>query len=486
MTTTTTQQTGTHGSRFLRGDAVTGAFDAIIDDLRRRQSEITDIKGPDTENKVAFDLLSATMTSARGRGLYYDYIGSGIGAGALVELIDGSVKWDMINGIGVHFFGHSDPELVRVALEAAAGDTVMQGQLQMNEDAVLFAETLVKYASRTSEIAHCFCSTSGAMANENALKIAFQKHQPASRVLAFSHCFMGRTTAMAQIGDSAASRVGIPLNIGIDYMPFYDEALSRIGRAGDESAKAQAIGYAVAQLETFIARYPKQHACFIFELVQGEGGFNTAPPEFHKALMEVCKAHNIAVWVDEIQTFGRTESLFAFETLGLGEHIDLCTVGKMTQVCATLYSERYNPNAGLLSGTFLGGSAPLRVGRRIVERLAEGDYYGPTGRIAKHHKAFVKQVETLKSRHPEWFPAVEGIAATAGGLGGMLRFTPFGGDKDKVGKLCKALFEDGVITFYCGHGPFHVRMLPALGVFKMEDWPRVFEVVERSMARVAG
>jgi hypothetical protein len=40
--------------------------------------------------------------------------------------------------------------------------------------------------------------------------------------------------------------------------------------------------------------------------------------------------------------------------------------------------------------------------------------------------------------------------------------------------------------FYCGHGPYHTRMLPPLPAMKMEDWPRVFAILERAMARVAG
>jgi len=483
--TTTAQSAQTHAARFRDSEAVTGSIDTIVEELRRRQAEITEAKGPDSEQRVGFDKLAESVTRTRGRGLYYDYISSGIGNGALVELVDGSVKWDMISGIGVQFFGHSEPGLVRAALEAATGDTVMQGHLQMNEEAVRYADTLIKHASRSSDLAHCFFSTSGAMANENALKIAYQKHMPAERVLAFSHCFMGRTTVMAQIGDSAAGRDGIPLNMHIDYMPFYDEALERLMRAGDHSAKTHAIDGAVKQLEQYIRRYPKQHSCFVFELVQGEGGFNTAPPEFHRALMQVCRDNDIAIWADEVQTFGRTGQLFAFETMGLGEYIDLCTIGKMSQVCATLYTAKYNPRPGLLSGTFLGGSAPLRVGRRIVERLAEGDYHGEDGRIAKHHRAFVEQVEALAGRRPEWFPTVEGVAERAGGIGGMMRFTPFGGDKAKIGGLCKTLFDDGVVAFYCGHGPYHVRMLPPLGVFKLEDWPRVFAIVERSMAKIA-
>ena len=66
-----------------------------------------------------------------------------------------------------------------------------------------------------------------------------------------------------------------------------------------------------------------------------------------------------------------------------------------------------------------------------------------------------------------------------------MRFTPFGGKKDPVWRLCQVTFDEGVIAFYCGHGPYHVRMLPPLPVFKEADWPRVFAIVEKAMTKVA-
>jgi hypothetical protein len=41
------------------------------------------------------------------------------------------------------------------------------------------------------------------------------------------------------------------------------------------------------------------------------------------------------------------------------------------------------------------------------------------------------------------------------------------------------------MAFYCGHGPYHVRMLPPVGVMTPEQWEPVFEVIERSMTRTA-
>src|ERR1043165_4177502 len=124
----------------------------------------------------------------------------------------------------------------------------------------------------------------------------------------------------------------------------------------------------------------------------------------------------------------------------------------MTQVCTTLYTEEYNRKAGLLSGTFVGDAVSFNVGQRVIERLASGSYYGDDGFFAKHHAAFRAQVKALAAKHPAWFPAVAEVTDICAGIGGMMRFTPFGGRKDKVQALCKAAFEEGVIVFYCGHG----------------------------------
>jgi 4-aminobutyrate aminotransferase-like enzyme len=487
MPPTTTQTTATVGEALRQSPAVRNAISAIVEEVKARSATITGVRGPKSpELAQSYQAFLELAGRVRGRGLYYPYVGSGIGNGPFVELMDGSVKLDMITGIGVQFFGHSDPELTAAALEAATSDMVMQGHLMANEEAVRFAEVLVEHASKGSRLAHAFLCNSGVMANENALKVCFQKKAPAAcRVIAFAHCFMGRTWAMSQIGDSAANRVGLPLNTLVDYMPFYDPVVaSRMG-AGDASGKTRFIDMAVSHLRQYIERYPGQHACFIFELVQGEGGFNTAPPEFFRELMTVCRDSGVPVWDDEVQTFGRTTSLFAYDALGLGDFVDVCCVGKMSQVCAVLFTKDFNPKPGLLSATFLGSSDALRAGRRVVERLASGDYYGPGGRIARHHALFVEGVRALARKHPGWFPAGDGYDDIAGGAGGMMRFTPFGGKKEPVVALCNAMFEEGIITFYCGHGPYHVRVLPPLGVLEESAWPVAFGLVERSMARVA-
>ncbi len=478
MTEATAVQT-TVGEQIKQSPAVAAAIDTIVHETTTKCAQITDIREANPELKSSYDELLARCAAVKGRGLLYPYLASGAGNGALVELADGSVKWDMITGIGVHFLGHSNPGVIRAQAVAALDDTTKHGNLLSNFDAYGFGEKLLEHAAKGSKLKSAFITTSGAMANESAIKVCYQKRNGAPRVIAFKDCFMGRSVTMCQLGDSAGGRQGVPLSTQVDYMPFWTEA--GVAAAGGEE---KFIAQCVAQLDEFVARYPDQHACFIFELVQGEGGFRTAPREFFVALMERCKKHGIPVWDDEIQSFGRTTEMFAYDMLNLGEYVDVFCVGKMTQACATLWTEEMNPKAGLLSGTFTGNSSDFTVGNLLIDTLASGGFYGADGKFAKHFELFSQQVQALASRHPEWFPGVEGQSGVVGGVGGMMRFTPFGGDKDKIIKACKAMYDEGLICFWCGHGPFHVRFLPPLPVFDEADWPRVFEVVEKALAKV--
>lgn len=459
--------------------SVRAAVETILKELRAAQSTLTGARPPSAEGAATMTQWLARTEAVRGRAPFYPYIGSGLGNGALVQLIDGSVKWDMIEGIGVHMFGHGDPEMVEAGVVAGLSDLLMQGHLQFNADSTAFAEFLAAEAGRTSQLKHCFVSNSGCMVNEAALKVCQQKTNGAPRVIAFQDCFMGRSTTMTQIGDGPAYRQGVALNMQVDYMPFYEPELG-----------SRSIELTLWHLRQVLDRYPKQHSCFVMELIQGEGGFNVAPREFFLPLVELCRDRGVPIWLDEVQTFGRTPTMFAFEGLDLGRFADIVTMGKMSQACACLYTEAMNPKPGLLAGTFTASTAAFQVGLRALTRLQSGGFYGPEGRIAKLHDAFRARADALVRKHPEWFPVVplplgRSTNKVVGGIGGMMRLTPFGGDKDRINALLKNLFEDGIVTLGCGHGPYHIRFLPPIGVMRPEHFDPVFEILERSLSRTA-
>lgn len=423
------------------------------------QKEIGKVLPPDPEKTISYQELLKYFGAMRGGNLWYPYLGSGIGNGALVELLDGSVKYDFISGIGVHYWGHSHPELINTSIDAAISDTTMQGHLQQNMESLSLTETLVS----ASGLDHCFLTSSGAMANENALKIIFQNKYPAQRILAFEHCFAGRTLAIASITDKHKYRDGLPTCLEVDYVPFFDPANPE-----------QSIQKALDVLRSHLQRYPNQHAAMIFELVQGEGGFYPGDTAFFVALMEELKKHEIKVLVDEVQTFGRLPELFAYQYFKLDEYVDVVTIGKLSQVCATLFRKELKPKPGLLSQTFTGSSTQIQSGHVIINSLINGRYFGPEGKIQKIHEYFVKGLQSIERRSPE-------LLCGPWGLGAMIAFTPFNGEPAKVLELSHKLFEAGVISFITGSHPTRIRFLVPMGAITEKDIDEVLSIVEETL-----
>jgi len=400
----------------------------------------------------------------RGRELFFPYLGSGLGHGALVELADGSVKYDFITGIGVHYMGHSHPMVMEACVDAALEDTLMQGNLQANRISLEVMETLVQLArAKKAGLRHCFLTTSGAMANENAFKIIFQRQHPAHRLLAFSKCFTGRSMATSQMTDKPQYREGLPKVLEVDYIPFFDPM--------DPAGSARR---AVELLNSLLEKNKDQYAGMCFELVQGEGGFYPGSGDFFKTLMKVLKENHVAVMVDEVQTFGRTQELFAFQYFGLDEWVDVVTIGKMTQVCATFFTEEFNPRPGLLSQTFTGASASLHACKAILEEMVGNDYLGPDGKIARYSNHFRKRIEELSFKYPQ---DIHGPF----GFGAMVGFTYRDGAAQVTKNFLTRLFEAGVIAFSAGSDPVRIRFLMPVGAVTFEDIDAVCSILEDTL-----
>jgi 4-aminobutyrate aminotransferase-like enzyme len=398
----------------------------------------------------------------RGRKLFLPALAAGHGRGARVRLADGTTRIDFIGGIGVYGFGHSDPDLLATAVVAAAGDSVFQGHLLPGPEYGRMSRALLRHTG--PRIRHAWLSVSGSMANENAMKLIFQKHAPADRLIAFERNFAGRTLTLAEVTDKPAYRDGLPLRGNVLLVPFYDP--------GDPDSTAKS----VAALDAHLARHPGRVAAMLFEIVQGEGGFHTAPREFFEALMRRCNDAKIAVWVDEVQTFARTGELFAYRRFELEDFVDVVTAGKTLQGSAVLFRSAYKPRPGLIAGTYAGSTVGMAVGTRVIEKLESEGYLGPEGRVAVFAGRIERRCEALRSRMPR------AVGATSG-IGAMQAFVPFDGSSDVVGAVVAAAFEAGLMVFPAGSNPTKVRMLPPLNTTD-EELEAGFALLEKALARV--
>ena len=142
---------------------------------------------------------------------------------------------------------------------------------------------------------------------------------------------------------------------------------------------------------------PERVAAIILEPVQGEGGFNVAPPELLKRLRALCDQHGIVLIADEVQTgAGRTGTWFAMEQMGVAA--DLTTVAKSLAggfpLSAVIGRAEIMdaPAPGGLGGTYAGSPRRLRRGACGAGRVREGKH--PAARARRGRAAHGRAQDT--------------------------------------------------------------------------------------------
>ncbi len=434
-------------------------IERLLDEIDVHKQKITGVRRANRQDEGRVAGMAALLEGVRmdrGRPLFYAYIGSGMGNGALVELADGSVKWDFITGIGTNFFGHSDRQFMRKAVRAALSDVPIQGHLQPNAEYVRFLSTLTKNVPGRCK--HAWPSMSGTLANENALKLIRQKKHPAWRVLAFQGAFAGRSTTLSEITDNDLNKKGQPTLGQACHLPFYDPA------------NPLSTAHTLEKLDEALLRHPGEFCAIHVELIQGEGGFREAPAEFFRPVFDRCRRAGVAIWVDEIQTFGRTGELYALDRLGLSDWADVVTIGKMLCGSACFFTAELNPEPGLISGTFAGYTAGLALGSDVIRRLKEEGYLGPAGKIRKLEVALADRMRSLRDKQ-----LIQDYTV----VGTMAALTPNQSDLQSVQRLVRTLFDAGLCTYYGGHAPrCRLRMLLP-GCLAPSDLAEPFAILEQ-------
>lgn len=453
----------------LRADPrIVEARRLIIEAVADHSGGLLDVRAAEPELSAAYEQWLSRLADTRGGPPFWPYLSSGLGHGPYVELADGSVKLDFIGGIGVHGAGHSNEAMIGAAVDAALEDTVMQGNLQQHPPSVKMSERLIQMAKEGgAALDHCLLSTSGAMANENALKIALHHKSPADRIIAFDNAFAGRSLAMAALTDRPNYRMGLPLALNVDYLPFRDP-----------SNPERSMRWAVDELHRLLNRHPGRYAAFWAEPIAGEGGYYPGSHEFFRALCEPLRAAGVPIIFDEVQSFSRTSKPYAFQHYGLDEFADIVTVGKVTQVCATLYGEAFKPKGPILSQTFTGSSSSIATGLRMLDLLEEGKCFGSQGQNMLRHQYFADKLSSLAEKYPD-------VICGPYGEGMMIAFTPGDGSAEQAKQLMMTMYEVGLLGFVCGSAPTRIRFLPPPATTTNEHIDAAIALLETSLTKFA-
>ncbi|MGP8059073.1 MAG: adenosylmethionine--8-amino-7-oxononanoate transaminase [Acidimicrobiales bacterium] len=232
------------------------------------------------------------------------------------ELIDvaGRRYLDAISSLWVNTLGHRVPEL-DAALVAQVGKVAHSTMLGNGNSVVVeLAEALAAVVPVDGP--HFLFAADGAVAVEQALKIAFQywvnRNEPQrSGFLALGDAYHGDTVGALSVGDGGFFTAAFdPLCFPVLRTPGYDDP----GWSAKACAAVSAHGADLA-------------AVVIEPLVQGASGMLCATPDDVAALGRACREAGVLLVCDEVATgFGRTGTMFASEQCGLRP--DLLCLGK--------------------------------------------------------------------------------------------------------------------------------------------------------------
>ena len=216
------------------------------------------------------------------------------GMGATLYNFAGKAYIDFASGIGVNSLGCGNTAWVE-AIREQAEKLGHVSNLYHTQPAAKLAKTLCE---RTG-FSKVFFSNSGAESNEGLIKLARKYSrdkygQGRSTIVTLVNSFHGRTLAtLAATGQNVFHDHFFP------FPPGFRHAL-----AGDMESVKQAAG--------------GDTAAVLIELVQGEGGVNPLDKDFVRQMEEFCRARDILLLIDEVQTgVGRCGSLFAFQQYGI-------------------------------------------------------------------------------------------------------------------------------------------------------------------------
>jgi len=336
---------------------------------------------------------------------------------------EGKEYLDLYGGHAVISIGHTHPHYVKRITDQLSKigfySNAVQNSLQ---------EELAEAMGRISGYYdyQFFMCSSGAEANENALKLAsFQTGN--RKIIAVENAFHGRTSGAVAATDNP--KIVAPFNNGheVVFVPMND-------------------------LEALTSVFDDKVAGVIIEGIQGVAGLYTPSDAFLAKARELCDKYEAVLILDEVQSgAGRTGKFFAHQhSIVRADIITMAKgMGNGFPVGCVLISPEIEPWHGMLGTTFGGNHLACAASLAVLEVIEEEHLLKNAAKMGTYLETELKKIKEVKE--------VRGK--------GLMIGAEFDFD---VAALRKALiFEHGIFTGSASNKNT-IRILPPLNISKAE------------------
>ena len=301
-------------------------------------------------------------------------------AGPWVYTVDGKRYLDCLSAYSAVNQGHCHPRILQ-ALQEQAAKVTLTSRAFRNDQLPLFCKELAELCGKEMVLP----MNTGAEAVESALKAArrwgyMRKGiaEDQAEIIVCENNFHGRTTTIVGFSTDEDSREGFgPFTPGFKVIPY-----------GDAAALEAAI---------------TPNTCgFLVEPIQCEAGIVIPPEGYLARAAEICRANNVLLIADEIQTgLGRTGKLFACHHEDVNP--DIYVLGKALSggfypVSAVIAQKDvlgvFTP--GSHGSTYGGNPLGCAVARTAINVLLEDDLAGRSAELGAWFLSTLQQIQ-----HPD-------------------------------------------------------------------------------------
>src|SRR5690554_7968637 len=351
--------------------------------------------------------------------------------GAELVTTEGKTYIDFLAGAGTLNYGHNHPVIKQALIVYLDSDGLTHGLDMYAEAKERVLETFHRVILEPRGLGNHvvqFTGPTGANSVEAALKLA-RKVTGRSNIISFTNGFHG-------VSMGALATTGNQHHRGAAGATLAD--VSRMPYANYFGKEVSTIAMMKKMLQDPSSGIDKP-AAVIVEVVQGEGGLNTASADWLRQLEKLCRHHGMLLIVDDIEAgCGRSGSFFSFEEMGVQP--DIITLSKSLSgyglpfAVVLLKNELDQWKPGEHNGTFRGNNHAFVTAAAAFEHFWQSEDFALS--VREKGQRIRTRMEQIVRRHP-------GNKLFVKGRGMMLGVScP---DGETAARICELAFDKGLV-----------------------------------------
>lgn len=389
--------------------------------------------------------------------------------GAELITSEGKHYIDFLAGAGTLNYGHNHPVLKQALIDYISDDGITHGLDMYSGAKENFLEVFHRVILEPrgfGDYVTQFSGPTGTNSVEAALKLA-RKVTGRNNVISFTNGFHGCSIgALAVTGNQhhrGAAGVALTDVSRMPYANYFGESANTIAMM-DKMLSDPSSGI-------------DKPAAVIVEVVQGEGGLNTASAEWMRKLQKLCRKHGMLMIADDIQAgCGRTGSFFSFE--GMGIQPDIITLSKSLSgyglpfAVVVMRRELDQWEPGEHNGTFRGNNLAFVTAAAAMEHFWTTDEFAKS--VQTKGKMVKERMQKIVRKHGPDSLFVKGRGMMVG------ISCPNG---EIASAICQESFQHGLVIETSGNHSQVVKCLAPL-IITEEQIDQAMTILDAAFAKV--